>query len=86
MDRIFGSFQESVPLLDDLGRVLGHCSWQVQGVRRVARRADLGRDATEGIAVARRLGRVLVRSLRIRFRASTMMLVARRTPDLYSRD
>jgi hypothetical protein len=78
-DRKFGSFQGSVPLLGGLDRVLGYCPWR-------ARRAILGRGATEGIAVARGLGWAFVRSLRIRFRASTMMLVARRTPDLYSRD
>lgn len=86
MDRRFGSFRESDPLRSGLGRVLGDCPWQVRDVRRVAQRVVPGRDSRKGIAVAREPGRGFVRSLRIRFRASTRMLVARRTPDLYSRD
>jgi len=85
-DRRSGSFQGSALLLSDLGRVLGQCPWPVRGVRRAAQRASLGRGAMEGIATARSLVRGWVRSLRIRFRASTRSLVARRTPDLYSRD
>lgn len=84
--RRFGSFRESDPLRGGLGRVLGDCPWQVRGVQRVAQRVVLGRGWREGIAVAREPGRGFVRSLRIRSRASTRMLVARRTPDLYSRD
>lgn len=82
-----GSFQGFGFLPGGLGRVLEHCPWRGHGGRHVAvRRALRGMDSRQGIGVARGPGRGLVRSLRIRFRASTKMLVARRTPDLYSRD
>jgi hypothetical protein len=85
-DRRSGSFQGSVLRLGDLGRVLGHCPWPDRDVRRAAQRAVLGMSATVGIGLARGLVRGFDRSLRIRFPASTRRMVARRTPDLYSRD
>ena len=84
--RRFGSFRESVPLLGGLGHALGYCPWQVHDVQCVAQRVVPGKGSRKRIAVVRQLGRGFVRSLRIRFRASTRMLVGRRTPDLYSRD
>lgn len=86
MDRKFGSFRESVPLLGELVRVPEDCPWQAHDVRRVAQRVVRDKGSRKGIAVAREPGRGFVRSLRIRFRAWTRTLVARRTPDLYSRD
>jgi hypothetical protein len=85
-DQRSGSFQEFDLLRGGFDRDPEHYPWVELDDRGVAYCALIDTDLSEGNAPARGLGRALVRSIRVPYRASMTMLVVRRIPDLYSRD